>query len=59
MQNPNKELINKENLIEKIERSGAEILLTLGAGDIGAEVDKIRAYILGSIELILKIYLTY
>ena len=45
MQNPNRQLIRKDKLIEIIERSEAEVLLTLGAGDIGAEVEKIKDYL--------------
>lgn len=40
--NPNKELINKSEIIQKIKASKARIILTIGAGDIGAEVVKIK-----------------
>ncbi len=44
MQHPQKEIVNKSNLIKIIERLGTDILLTLGAGDIGVEVEKIKQY---------------
>ena len=40
--NPKKQLINKSNIIQKIKESNAKIILTIGAGDIGAEVQKIK-----------------
>ena len=40
--NPAKRLIQKEQLTEEVLRSGAQVVLTLGAGDIGEEVIKIR-----------------
>ena len=40
--NKNKALIPKASLISKIKESDAQIILTLGAGDIGAEVQKIK-----------------
>ena len=45
IENPNKKRINKANLISEIERSELDILLTIGAGDIGAEVGKIKNYL--------------
>ncbi|RNC84106.1 MAG: UDP-N-acetylmuramate--L-alanine ligase [Winogradskyella sp.] len=42
IENPNKELTNKIQLISKIEQSSAKIVLTIGAGDIGEEVKKIK-----------------
>ena len=39
---PNKGLINKSEIIQKIKESKAKIILTIGAGDIGVEVNKIR-----------------
>ncbi len=38
----NKKLISKEHLIEEIKDSDAEVVLTIGAGDIGEEVYKIK-----------------
>ncbi|WP_452225133.1 UDP-N-acetylmuramate--L-alanine ligase [Lacinutrix chionoecetis] len=40
--NPKKALIEKSEIIEKIKESKAKIILTIGAGDIGAEVNKIK-----------------
>jgi UDP-N-acetylmuramate--alanine ligase len=40
--NPNKALISKSDIIKKIKESNAKIILTIGAGDIGAEVRKIK-----------------
>jgi len=40
--NPKKELIQKSEIIKKIKKSKAKIILTIGAGDIGAEVNKIK-----------------
>ena len=39
--NPNKKLIKKDNLIDEIKSQNPEILVTMGAGDIGLEVPKI------------------
>ena len=44
--NPNKTLITKENLIQNIKNSDAKIIITMGAGDIGEEVKKIRQALL-------------
>ncbi|MDT0684783.1 UDP-N-acetylmuramate--L-alanine ligase [Autumnicola psychrophila] len=40
--NENKELIQKENLSEKIKRANAEVVVMMGAGDIGEEVEKVK-----------------
>ena len=40
--NPKKELIKKSEMVSKIKESKAKIILTIGAGDIGAEVNKIK-----------------
>lgn len=40
--NPKKKLINKSEIIQKIKESKAKIILTIGAGDIGAEVINIK-----------------
>ncbi len=39
---PNKQLVTKEALISAIQQSKPEVLVTLGAGDIGLEVPKIK-----------------
>lgn len=38
----NKKLVSKKKLIEEIRRSNADIILTIGAGDIGEEVKHIK-----------------
>ncbi|WP_111308013.1 UDP-N-acetylmuramate--L-alanine ligase [Confluentibacter sediminis] len=40
--NDNKQLVSKEALISKIKESHAQVILTIGAGDIGEEVKKIK-----------------
>ena len=40
--NPNKKLIKKSNLIGEIKKQNPEILITMGAGDIGLEISKIK-----------------
>ncbi len=40
--NPNKKLVNKANLIKEIKEQSPEVLVTLGAGDIGLEISKIK-----------------
>ncbi len=40
--NPNKKLISKTELISAIKQSNAQIILTIGAGDIGEEVKYIK-----------------
>ena len=40
--NPNKKLISKENMVSEIINSKAQIVLTVGAGDIGEEVKHIK-----------------
>jgi UDP-N-acetylmuramate--alanine ligase len=40
--NENKRLISKNDLISNIKKSDAQIVLTIGAGDIGEEVSKIK-----------------
>ncbi|KJD31141.1 UDP-N-acetylmuramate--alanine ligase [Tamlana nanhaiensis] len=42
IKNKNKKLVNKENLISEIKDSQAHVVLTIGAGDIGAEVKHIK-----------------
>lgn len=41
IKNPNKKLIRKDNLIREIRSQNPEVLVTMGAGDIGLEVPKI------------------
>jgi UDP-N-acetylmuramate--alanine ligase len=40
--NPNKKLIAKSGLIEEIKKQAPDVLVTMGAGDIGLEVVKIE-----------------
>lgn len=40
--NSNKDLVRKENLIARIKKEKPEVLVTIGAGDIGAEVNRIK-----------------
>ena len=40
--NENKKLATKEQLVSEIKKSDAQVILTLGAGDIGEEVVKIK-----------------
>ncbi|MGY0391727.1 UDP-N-acetylmuramate--L-alanine ligase [Bizionia sp. KMM 8389] len=40
--NNKKELVSKDALISKIKASNADVVLTIGAGDIGEEVQKIK-----------------
>ncbi len=42
IKNPNKKLIQKSELIDEIKKADAQIILTIGAGDIGAEVKHIK-----------------
>ena len=42
MTNENKQLISKSDLLQKIHESNAQIVLTIGAGDIGEEVKHIK-----------------
>lgn len=46
IENENKELVSKVDLISKIKQSDADVILTIGAGDIGAEVSKIKQALL-------------
>ncbi|MDA0177516.1 MULTISPECIES: UDP-N-acetylmuramate--L-alanine ligase [Mesoflavibacter] len=46
IENENKELVSKVDLISKIKQSNADVVLTIGAGDIGAEVSKIKQALL-------------
>ncbi len=42
IKNDQKQLVTKENLIDHIKNIKTDVLLTVGAGDIGAEVEKIK-----------------
>ena len=42
IENRNKKLIQKSELISKIKDSNAQIIITIGAGDIGEEVNHIK-----------------
>ena len=42
IKNPNKQLISKAEIMKKIHESKAQVLLTIGAGDIGEEVKHIK-----------------
>ncbi|NND50858.1 MAG: UDP-N-acetylmuramate--L-alanine ligase [Flavobacteriaceae bacterium] len=40
--NPNKKLIRKSEMVSEIQKSKAQVIMTLGAGDIGEEVEFIK-----------------
>jgi len=42
IKNPNKKLITKATMIEEIKGQTAEVLVTMGAGDIGLEISNIK-----------------
>ena len=42
IENPNKKLIEKSNLIQEIKAQNPGVLVTMGAGDIGLEVSRIK-----------------
>ncbi len=42
IENPNKKLIQKSKLVAEIKKSDAQVVLTIGAGDIGKEVKQIK-----------------
>jgi len=42
IENPNKELIKKSDLLASIRKKDTDVLVTMGAGDIGLEVSKIK-----------------
>lgn len=42
IENPKKKIVQKADLIEEIKRQNPEVLVTMGAGDIGLEVPKIK-----------------
>ena len=43
--NKNKQLISKKEIVSKIKESPAQIIITIGAGDIGEEVKYIIIYV--------------
>ncbi len=42
IKNPNKKLVSKANLVNEIKAQNPDILVTLGAGDIGLEISRIK-----------------
>ncbi|MDX1471181.1 MAG: UDP-N-acetylmuramate--L-alanine ligase [Flavobacteriaceae bacterium] len=46
IENPSKSLIKKENLVNEILKRQPELLITMGAGDIGEEVEQIKKALL-------------
>ncbi len=48
IENENKRLISKEIMLEEISGTDAEVIVTIGAGDIGAEVKKIKEQLEGA-----------
>jgi UDP-N-acetylmuramate--alanine ligase len=40
--NSNKKLITKSGLLEEIKKQAPDVLVTMGAGDIGLEIEKIE-----------------
>jgi len=42
IKNPNKKLIEKSNIIQEIKVQSPDVLVTMGAGDIGLEVSRIK-----------------
>ncbi|PIF00356.1 MAG: UDP-N-acetylmuramate--L-alanine ligase [Maribacter sp.] len=42
IENPAKKLVEKSSIIDEIKSQGPEVLVTMGAGDIGLEVSKIK-----------------
>ena len=44
--NPKKQLVSKDELSEKIKSSGAEVVVMMGAGDIGVEAEKVKKALL-------------
>jgi len=42
VENPNKSLVKKKDIINAIGKSDAQIIMTIGAGDIGEEVEHIK-----------------
>ena len=42
MTNGNRKLISKEQMLSEVKNQNPEVLITMGAGDIGLEVVKIK-----------------
>lgn len=42
MTNSNKKIVGKEKLIDEIQSQNPEVLITMGAGDIGLEIERIK-----------------
>ncbi len=42
IENPSKKVVKKANLLQEIKHQNPEVLVTMGAGDIGLEVEKIK-----------------
>jgi UDP-N-acetylmuramate--alanine ligase len=42
IENPNKKLVEKSNIIQEIKTQNPDVLVTMGAGDIGLEVSRIK-----------------
>lgn len=42
IENPNKKLISKQKIVEEVRNANTNILVTMGAGDIGLEVPRIK-----------------
>ncbi|MGB5693062.1 MAG: UDP-N-acetylmuramate--L-alanine ligase [Flavobacteriaceae bacterium] len=42
IKNPNKKLVNKENLVKEILSQKPQVLITMGAGDIGLEIPRLK-----------------
>ena len=42
IENPNKKLVEKSNIIQEIKAQNPDVLVTMGAGDIGLEVSRIK-----------------
>lgn len=45
MENENKVVVRKEDLLEELDRRELDVVLTIGAGDIDREVPKVAAYL--------------
>ena len=43
IENPNKKLVEKSDLVKEIKKQQPEVLVTMGAGDIGLEIGKIKS----------------
>ncbi|WP_394750800.1 UDP-N-acetylmuramate--L-alanine ligase [Spongiimicrobium salis] len=51
VENSNKKIIEKSNLLEEIRNQKPEVLVTMGAGDIGLEISKIKKGLINESEL--------